>query len=181
MKTRILLPAAVVLVIVAMLFAPDLIESDPLKGHIERQIERETGLDARISGRANLALLPYPRIKAEGLSLHDGAGRRVARVAVLRGEIRALPLIGGRVDITAWTLSDAEIEVEVDRDGRSSWAGLVARMAPEAVLDVADAVHVEGVQSHLLRHRSCLARGIIGRLRHGNTGARRRWPSSRPV
>ena len=85
-------------------FAPWSFSAASLRRQLGTQIERETGLALTSAGRVTFALLPSPRIKIEAVALRSAAGDVSLDAPVLQGNLRLLPLLGGRAEFVAATL-----------------------------------------------------------------------------
>ncbi len=83
---------------------PWTIPKGTLSSQIVPQLAAVAGLQDSRAEHARFTLLPVPRLDVEGLTLRDGAGVVDVAVQRLRGRVRLLPLIGGRIELTELTL-----------------------------------------------------------------------------
>ncbi|GAB4167723.1 MAG: AsmA-like C-terminal region-containing protein [Thalassobaculales bacterium] len=112
-----------VLLAVAFL-GPGIIDWNQVKPTIADAVKRASGRDLRIDGPVELHLLPFPALSASGLRIANPPGAQGAdllKVKDLRVHVALLPLLTGKVQVTALTLIEPVVELEVMRDGRRSW------------------------------------------------------------
>jgi AsmA protein len=123
--------------------APWTLSSDTVRAAISGRLKELYGLELSVTGRSTIALLPVPRFKFENVTLTTPDGKPVVRGGWLRGELGVLPMFAARLDLSELSLADGIIEVEVDRDGRSSWDMTAARFG--------DGLTTEGARGHIGR------------------------------
>jgi uncharacterized protein involved in outer membrane biogenesis len=99
--------------------------------HVERSvvagIEARTGLKVTSLRRAEIAILPLPRISLSDVSFVDPQGILSGKAARLRARARLLPLIGGKLDFDRIDLVVPEIDVAAGESG-GSYAGWLDRI-----------------------------------------------------
>jgi AsmA protein len=110
------------------------LSSDALRSWASGPLRHISGLELAAAGPGTVAVLPVPRLTLEGITLAAPDGTPVVRGATLKGEIRILPLLIGRLEFAELALSGAAINVEFGDEG-SGWeqaiAGLRTRLGPE--------------------------------------------------
>ncbi len=104
-----------------------------------------TGLVLKVDGATTIALLPVPRVKMEDVVFTTFDGDVALRARQMRGELRWLPLIAGRVELSDATLLEPTI-VAVDVKGASVWRIAADRLAQEI-----DAGKSGGIRHHVSR------------------------------
>lgn len=82
-------------------------------------IEARTGLKVTGMRRAEIAILPLPRISLSDVSFVDPQGVLSGKAARLRARARLLPLIGGQLDFDRIDLVAPEIDVAASDSGGS--------------------------------------------------------------
>lgn len=82
-------------------------------------IEARTGLKVTGMRRAEIAILPLPRISLSDVSFVDPQGVLSGKAARLRARARLLPLIGGQLDFDRIDLVAPEIDVAAGNSGGS--------------------------------------------------------------
>ena len=87
--------------------------------HVIRTIAARTGLTVTVLERAEIALLPLPRISLSGVSFTNRNGAISGRALRLRAQARLLPLLVGRVDFDRVDLVSPQFDVAVAPGGES--------------------------------------------------------------
>lgn len=119
------------------LVAPFLISSTVVRESMERAVAEWTGHDVEIDGTPDIRFWPEPRITLREITIRKQAedGERVlGRVARLSASFDLLQALVGQPEFKDFRLTDPEIYVLREADGRLDWAndGLLSR----AVRDV---------------------------------------------
>jgi AsmA protein len=89
--------------------APWTFRENGLSSALSDHMKERYGLDLTVNGRSTFAVLPIPRVKFEDVSAHFPDHSLKAEGGTLRGEIRVLPLLLGRVELSDFDLSDSRI------------------------------------------------------------------------
>ena len=97
-----------------------------MRSELAQQVRETTGLVAQASGRTTLALLPRPRIKIENVTIRDRDGKLLIKSGALRGNLRILPAFAGRMEVSSLSLTDADIDIDLDGKPLSG-EGAIAR------------------------------------------------------
>ncbi|MGE7468256.1 AsmA family protein [Bosea sp. NPDC003192] len=90
-------------------------------------IETRTGLKVTGLRRAEIAILPLPRISLSDVTFADPQGVLTGKATRLRARARLFPLIGGQLDFDRIDLVAPEIDVAADESGRG-YAGWLDRI-----------------------------------------------------
>ena len=103
----------VIVLVLAMLgtLAPRLFTQASLAALIERSACAELRAQCRVSGPIHAHLFPYPTIEARDITLVLPGGRAEIHAAEANVELRALPLITGRLSVNHLDLERAEIDI----------------------------------------------------------------------
>ncbi|NIX77109.1 AsmA family protein [Microvirga terricola] len=122
----VLLIALISLAILGAAAAPWTLSSTGLSSAVSEHLGERYGLQLNVEGRSTFAMLPTPRVKFENVKLT--ASNRAVSVdgGTLRGELRILPLILGRFEISEIALSDAAITASSQALQALNWADLLA-------------------------------------------------------
>ena len=134
-KLLIGLAAVVVLVIAAALIVPSFVPLDTYKAKIIALVKAQTGRDLRIAGPVKFALLPSIALEANDVSLSNPSGATspdMVQLKTLAVELKLFPLLHGAIEVAQFKLVDPAIALEVDKQGRPSWAFTPAPAAPAA-------------------------------------------------
>jgi AsmA protein len=124
-KLLIGLAVLVVLVIVAAVAVPFFIPLDTYKTRIVALVKDETGRDLRIDGPVHFSLLPSIALEANDVSLSNPPGAATPNMIQLKTldvELKLFPLLHGALEIAEFKLVQPAIALEVDKQGRPSWA-----------------------------------------------------------
>ncbi|HXR85941.1 MAG TPA: AsmA family protein [Stellaceae bacterium] len=124
-KLLIGLAVVVVLVIAAAIAVPFLIPLDTYKGKIVALVKSETGRDLKIDGPVHFSLFPSVALEANDVSLSNPPGAaspNMVQLKTLDVELKLLPLLHGGLEISQFKLVQPAIALEVDKQGRPSWA-----------------------------------------------------------
>ena len=108
--------------------APWTVSRGALREEIAGQLRSSTGLYFFTSGAATFSLLPNPQIRLERISFVDPRGALVIEAEHLAGQVRLLPLLAGRLEITSAELLRPRLTVDIDGRPMTS-AGAVVRAA----------------------------------------------------
>ena len=134
-KLLIGLAVVVVLVIAAALIVPSFVPLDTYKAKIIALVKTQTGRDLRIDGPVKFALLPSIALEANDVSLSNPTGAtspNMIQLKTLAVELKLFPLLHGAIEVAQFKLVDPAIALEVDKQGRPSWAFTPASPAPAA-------------------------------------------------
>ncbi|MBV9751825.1 MAG: AsmA family protein [Hyphomicrobiales bacterium] len=103
---------ALVLIVATLgILAPRLFSQATLASFIEKGACAELGAECRVSGPIHAHLLPLPAIDAQEVTLSLPDGRVAIRAAHATAELRALPLIAGRISVNHLDLEGARIDL----------------------------------------------------------------------
>jgi AsmA protein len=124
-KLLIGLAAIVVLVIAAAIAVPFFIPLDTYKAKIVALVKSETGRDLKIAGPVHFSLFPSVALEANDVSLSNPPGAAspdMVQLKTLDVELKLFPLLHGGLEISQFKLVQPVIALEVDKQGKPSWA-----------------------------------------------------------
>jgi AsmA protein len=113
-----LLALAVLAVVVVLSFSH-------LRGPISRAVTNATGRELIIEG--DLSIVPswvHPRFRAEGVSFANadwGGADYLLKAEAIEFSVNVLGLLRGKVLLPEVSLHDAEVNLEIDAEGRKNW------------------------------------------------------------
>jgi uncharacterized protein involved in outer membrane biogenesis len=113
-----LLALAVLAVVVVLSFSH-------LRGPISRAVTKATGRELIIEG--DLSIVPswvHPRFRAEGVSFANadwGGADYLLKAEAIEFSVNVLGLLRGKVLLPEVSLHDAEVNLEIDAEGRKNW------------------------------------------------------------
>ena len=96
-----------------------------MKSEIERAVERATGRDMTISGDVGVSYWPVLGIRAADASLANVQGGRAPALATMKDVaigVELRPLLDRQVRVSSLVMTDPNIFLEVDAQGRPNWA-----------------------------------------------------------
>jgi AsmA protein len=96
-----------------------------LASTVTRHLRDTYGLDFKVNGQSTFALLPTPRVKFEEITLAFPDHTVKAEGGTLRGELRLLPLLLGRIRLSEIMLSETKITASREALRTQDWAGLL--------------------------------------------------------
>lgn len=96
-----------------------------LSSAVTRHLRASYGLDFAVEGRSTFALLPTPRVKFEGMKLAFPDQAVKADGGTLRGELRLLPLLVGRIELSEIMLSETRITASQSALAAQDWQVLL--------------------------------------------------------
>jgi len=114
----------VVVLAVALVVLPGMIDWNDYKGTIQAQLKGLTGRDVVIGGDIHIALLPTPALIANGVRMANVNGAGAADMVRLKSvEVRVAlgPLLGGNIQVETVKLVDPIVELERLADGQVNW------------------------------------------------------------
>lgn len=92
---------------------PYLIKRATLQNEVATQVRTATGLQIATQ-HARFDLLPRPHVTMQGLHVSDPSGTLTIDADTLAGEVRLLPLIVGRIELSAATLVRPRLVIDLD-------------------------------------------------------------------
>ena len=127
----VLLLTLAVLAVLAVAVVPWTLSRDGLAASVAQQLRKGYGVTLDVRGRSTIAILPIPRVKFENVTLTAEDQGLTAKGGTLRGELRLLPLLLGRIELAEVGLSDSRVEIDLERLRSLDWAGAVASVRAE--------------------------------------------------
>ncbi|WP_313900804.1 AsmA-like C-terminal region-containing protein [Methylobacterium sp. J-077] len=107
------LAGAVILVLVAALAVPPVIDWQAQRALVDRGLTRSLGVPARTDGRIEVRLLPSPRLRIDRLHLGADPTRPSLDARFVKAEIALAPLLKGEFRFTETRIGRAEIRLPV--------------------------------------------------------------------
>ncbi|MDX1443268.1 MAG: AsmA family protein [Gammaproteobacteria bacterium] len=123
----ILVASLVLLVVVAAIVLPYVVDANQFKPRIEQVVEDATGRELTIEGELSLSVFPWLGVElgATRLAQPEGfEGEAFARIEAVRVGVRLLPLLQKRLDVDRIELVSPVISLKRDAQGRTNWADL---------------------------------------------------------
>ncbi len=122
---RTLISVLVLLVFLAgtLFVAPSFIDWNKYKDQIISQIESVTGYDVGIGGSLEMAVLPYPHLSIENLTIAKptAEGAPLLQIEEASVQLALAPLFSGNVEVSRVLLIGPDLRMSVGADGKPSW------------------------------------------------------------
>ena len=120
---------AVIALIAGVAISPYLFKGATLEGEVARQVRATTGLVITRRGPARFELLPHPHLAMQAVHIADPSGTLTVDAESLNGEVRLLPLLVGRLELSLRHLGQARPRHRSRRtsDGPDSTIGRAIR------------------------------------------------------
>lgn len=118
------------ILVVAVVAAALLIDPDDYREELAARASEQLGREVRLDGPIDLKYFPWIALEVRDVRVGNPPGFEaapmLAEVTRATAAVRLLPLIGGRVQVGAVTLGDAEVNLVTAADGGSNLDGLFA-------------------------------------------------------
>ncbi len=128
MKKLVVISAGVVvLALGAAVTIPQVIDWNKYKPQIQKGIEDATGYQVQFGGPIDLAILPFPHVVIENMTVRVRQGTTAGEIADLltlkKAEISVAlaPLFSGEISVNSVNLVEPVITLDVARDGTQLW------------------------------------------------------------
>lgn len=133
-----LAPLIILVTLVGVAAVPWTVATAPLARALTAQIAPLNGLSVEPRGAASISLLPLPVVRLEDVVIRSADDRVHAQAMHLKGEIRLLPLLGGRIEVSDVVLEKASLRVALGARRFESW-GQIFGTVGNAMSVLADA------------------------------------------
>ncbi|MGV8839401.1 MAG: AsmA family protein [Bauldia sp.] len=121
-RLYLVLGSAVILLLVAALVGPYLIDWNGFRATFERRASEILGQPVRIVGDADLKILPVPSLTFENVEIGEAEGRPMMTVDRVAMKLEFVAFFSGRIAITEMTVERPVAEITVDDAGTVDWA-----------------------------------------------------------
>lgn len=129
-----LLLILLVLVSGAAVALPFFISAETLKTQLAAQVKKATGRELKIEGEAKLSIFPNIALTAKNVTLGNPEGfdaPYLVKIGSLETGLALRPLLSGDVQVNGFTLDNADIYLEVQKNGAKNWEFPVKQKATE--------------------------------------------------
>src|SRR5829696_5253530 len=118
----VLLIALISLAVLGTAASPWTLPGGGLSAELTQHVKERYGLDLAVRGRSTFAILPFPRVKFENVTLQFPDHSLKAEGGTLRGELRLLPLLLGRIELSDFDLTETRIIGSLQKLQAVNWA-----------------------------------------------------------
>lgn len=119
---------ALVVLLIALLVGPGLVDWKDFRAEFERQASRITGHDVTIEGDIGFRILPAPRLSLGRVTIANAPGAEapaLMRMEQMDGELALAPLLSGDIEVTRINIEKPQVNLEVAPDGVPNWKDFV--------------------------------------------------------
>ncbi len=123
-RLLIILCAVIAALLAAAVIIPFLIPTSVYKAQIESAATNALGRDVTLRGDPKLSILPVISARIEGAEIANPEGFSdplMIEAGALQANVKLLPLLSRRVEVSKITLDDATVRLERLADGRVNW------------------------------------------------------------
>jgi len=113
--------ALISLAVLGTAAAPWTLPGGGLSAELREHVRERYGLDLTVRGRSTFAVLPIPRVKFENVALEFPDRALEAEGGTLRGELRILPLLFGRIELSDFDLTETRITASAQKLQAVKW------------------------------------------------------------
>ena len=131
-RRAVLLIALISLAVLGTAASPWTLPGGGLSAELTRHVKDKYGLDLTVRGRSTFAVLPIPRVKFENVTLQLPEQALKAEGGTLRGELRLLPLLVGRIELSDFDLTETRITASAKALQSVRWKEAVKDRSSEA-------------------------------------------------
>jgi AsmA protein len=120
MRIMMVVLGVLAVLVVAVLAAPMLVPRDWLVAKVSDVVRDATGRSFAVDGAVSLALVPTPRLVAEGIRVGEG-DTPLLRLGKLEAVVALGPLLGGRIEVQRLILVEPVATLRIDAQGNGNW------------------------------------------------------------
>lgn len=126
----------VVLIVIAAVVLPLVIDPNDYKDTIENKIQENIGRTAHLDGDIKWKVFPWVALSFNDVKLENEKGFKGDSLAVIQSlsaRVKLLPLLTKNIEIGQVTIEDAEFNLQVDKRGRSNWQSILDNLQSDEV------------------------------------------------
>lgn len=126
--------AVVLVIVIAAIVLPMVIDPNDYRGQIEQAVETRTGRQLTMAGDLELSVFPWLGVEIGDTTLANAPGfsdRPFARIDTVQVKVKLLPLLRKQLEMDTVVLKGLRVSLETDAAGSTNWAGLAGEGAPE--------------------------------------------------
>ena len=123
-----------VIVVVAVIVLPMVVDPNDYKEEIAATVEKQTGRILSIEGDLSLSVFPWLGLDIGPTQISNAAGFEapyMARMEAVQVRVKLLPLLRKQLEVDTLRLSGLRLNLGKDKQGQSNWADITARLEKE--------------------------------------------------
>lgn len=117
----------VLLLVVAIVVLPMVVDPNDFKGEIVERVHEQTGRELKIAGDLNLSVFPWIGIQVDGVELSNARGFGESPFALVKRaavRVKLMPLLGKKLEVDTIELDGVALNLAKKSDGSSNWDDL---------------------------------------------------------
>ncbi|MEH6502777.1 MAG: AsmA family protein [Cycloclasticus sp.] len=114
----------VLLLVVAIIVAPLVIDPNDYRDQIQDVVKEKTGRDLLINGDLSLSVFPWVGVGINDVSLSNAKGfkaKHFAEIEEANVKVKLLPLLSQKVEVSTVVLNGMSLNLERNRAGKTNW------------------------------------------------------------
>ena len=118
----------VLLIVVAAIVAPMMIDPNDYREQIQTVVKEKTGRDLAINGDLSVSLFPWIGIGLNEVILSNAVGFKAAPFAKIQEanvKVKLLPLLSQHVEVSTVVLKGMSLNLEKNQAGKTNWDDMV--------------------------------------------------------
>ena len=134
-----LVAALVLLVVIAAVVLPMVVDPNDYKDEIAAAVAEQTGRTLTIEGDIGLSVFPWLGLDIGPTQLSNAAGfaeASMARMQAVQVRVKLLPLLRKQLEVDKVLLAGLQLNLAKDKQGRSNWDDLSAAPKDEPAAPV---------------------------------------------
>ena len=127
--------ALLVLIVVAVVVLPMIVDPNDFKPQIASAVESSTGRTLTMKGDLELSVFPWLGVGIGDSALSNAKGfssQPFAQVETVQVRVKLLPLLSRKLVMDTVVLKGLKVSLETDKSGRTNWADLAGAPAEKA-------------------------------------------------
>jgi len=123
-----ILAGLVLLLVVAIIVVPLVIDPNDYREDIQAIVKEKTGRDLTINGDLSLSVFPWLGIGINNVSLSNAAGFKAEHFAEIREaniKVKLLPLLSEKVEVSTLVLKGMSLHLAKNKAGKTNWDDMV--------------------------------------------------------
>ncbi len=113
--------ALIVLVILAAVVLPKVIDPNDYREDISALVKDKTGMTLTINGEIGWSVFPWLGLNLNDLRIDDTRHKQLGALNHAAVKVKLLPLLSQKVEISNLELSGLKLDLEVDAQGQANW------------------------------------------------------------
>ena len=125
----------VILVIIAAVVLPLVVDPNDYKDSIENKIQQQIGRQAHLDGEIQWSVFPWVALTFNDVSIDNEKGFKgesLANIQQLSARVKLLPLLRKNIEVGHIVIDGAEINLQIAKNGNSNWQKILTQLKSDA-------------------------------------------------